>query len=517
MKTKPISYLGAILIALVCNLAQAQPSATASAVWVTDCSQSRFLNATGSIGSSNFDNANLGVYTQNSGNLILSGAQVNTSHDPSTSNVCLAHLFYNIHLQSSPVGAFTSIALPLLESCNGSNQFPSDGSSCSVGDQRWQRFFSNVNLTALAPGNYVLEVYFDVQTNNSQPAPTACNSSLLINNSSSNYKAFFSIQSPNLSSTNPSSCFGNEGSITIGGLVAGASYQLSYTDDGTPVGPGSYTANGSGQVIITGLNKGFYSNFSLQINGCTTNLFTGIILSDPIFVPTFDPIPPFCAGTTAPILPTTSKNGIHGSWSPATVDNQASASYKFTPDDNQCGVSVNLPVTVTPRTVPTFSFGPVLSICDGGTVPSLPTTSQNGINGVWSPSTIDNHNSLSYVFVPLGGQCADNGSLSVVVVPNVTPTFNFGTSLTICAGGSVPVLPTTSTNAVIGTWSPSVVDNANSGTYTFTPLAGQCFPECHPNIQFWNKRIHLCGRPRSTTADNITKWNYRNMESFSSR
>jgi hypothetical protein len=102
MKTKPISYLGAILIALVCNLANAQPSATASAVWITDCSQSSFLNATGSIGSSNFNNANLGVYTQNSGSLKLSGAQVNTSHDPSTSNVCLAHLYYNVHLQSSP-------------------------------------------------------------------------------------------------------------------------------------------------------------------------------------------------------------------------------------------------------------------------------------------------------------------------------------------------------------------------------------------------------------------------------
>ena len=474
MKTKPISYLGVIPIALICNLAKAQPSATASAVWITDCSQSSFLNTTGSIGSSNVDNANLGVYTQNSGNLILGGAQVNTSHNPSTSNVCLAHLHYNIHLQSSPAGAFTSIDLPLLESCNGSSQFPSDGSSCSPGDQKWQRFFPSVNLTAFAPGNYVLEVYFDVQTNNSQPAPAACNSSLLINNSNNNYKASFSIQSPNLSSTNPSSCFGNEGSITIGGLVAGASYQLSYTDDGTPVGPNTYVANGSGQVVITGLNKGFYSNFSLQINGCTTNLFTGIILSDPIYVPTFDPIPPFCAGTTAPVLPTTSKNGVHGSWSPATVNNQNSATYTFTPDANQCGVSVTLPVTVTPRTVPTFSFGPILSTCDGGTVPNLPATSQNGINGVWSPAAIDNHNSLNYLFVPLSGQCADNASLSVVIIPNITPTFNFGTSLTICAGGTVPILSTTSTNGVIGTWSPSVVNNQTSGTYTFTPLAGQC-------------------------------------------
>ena len=87
MKTKPISCLGAILIALVYNVATAQPSATASAVWITDCSQSRFLNINGSIGSTNFNNANLGVYTQNSGNLILSGAQVNTSHGKALSNM----------------------------------------------------------------------------------------------------------------------------------------------------------------------------------------------------------------------------------------------------------------------------------------------------------------------------------------------------------------------------------------------------------------------------------------------
>lgn len=473
MKTKPISCLGAILLALVCNLAKAQPSATASAISITDCSQSSFLNTTGSIGSSNFNNTNLGIYTQNSGNLNLSGAQVNTSHDPLTSNVCGAHLYYNVHLQSSPAGAFTSVGLPLSEVCNGSNQFPSDGSSCSPGDQKWI-LASNINLTAFAPGNYVLEVYYDVQTNNSQAAPAACGSTLLINNGGSNYKAFFSIQSPNLSSTNPSSCFGNEGSITIGGLVAGASYQLSSTDDGVSVGPSTHTANGSGQVVITGLNKGFYSNFSLQINGCTTNLFTGIILSDPIYVPQFNPIPPFCAGTTAPLLPPTSINGIHGSWSPAIVDNQNSATYTFTPDANQCGVSITMPITVTPTTVPTFTFGTVLAICDGASVPSLPGTSIEGINGIWTPSTIDNNNSATYIFTPLAGQCATTATLSVIVSPNITPTFNFGTSLTICGGGSVPVLVQTSVNGVIGSWSPSTVSNQLSGTYTFTPLPGQC-------------------------------------------
>src|SRR4051794_16659600 len=117
MKTKPISFLGTILFVFFCTTAKAQPSVTASAVWLTNCTEDNFLNTTGSIGTSSLPN-NLGVYTQNSGSLILRGAQVNTSHNPASSNVCLAHLYYNIHLQSNAAGAFTSVDLPLLESCS---------------------------------------------------------------------------------------------------------------------------------------------------------------------------------------------------------------------------------------------------------------------------------------------------------------------------------------------------------------------------------------------------------------
>ena len=108
--------------------------------------------------------------------------------------------------------------------------------------------------------------------------------------------------SQSFGSNNPVTCNGNEGYITIGGLVAGATYSVSYTDDGVAVGTLSLTANVSGQVIISGLNAGLYSNFSLVYNGCTTNLFIGIVLSNPIFIPTFSSIPPICAGTTPPII-----------------------------------------------------------------------------------------------------------------------------------------------------------------------------------------------------------------------
>ena len=279
---------------------------------------------------------------------------------------------------------------------------------------------------------------------------------------------------PTISSSNPTTCNGTDGSVTINGLIPNTSYDITYTDDGNAVGPVTIVTNGAGQAFIGGLNAGVYAGFTVTENGNTTNLFSGVILSNPIIVPSFNAIPAFCSGTTAPILPTTSNNGLTGTWSPSTVSNTASGSYTFTPAAGQCALPVTINITVTARTTPTFAFGTSLSICDGGAVPSLPNTSTNGVAGTWSPATVDNQNSGVYTFTPNPGVCANPATFTVTVAPNITPTFGFGTSLSICSGGTVPALPTTSTNNITGTWSPATVSNTASDTYTFTPTAGQC-------------------------------------------
>jgi hypothetical protein len=169
-----------------------------------------------------------------------------------------------------------------------------------------------------------------------------------------------------------------------------------------------------------------------------------------------------------PTLPNTSDNGITGTWNPAVVNNQTSGTYTFTPTAGQCALPFNFAVTINPNIAPTFSFGTTLVICAGGTVPVLTNTSTNGITGYGFPGVVDDQNSGVYTFIPDAGQCALQAAFTVTVNPNITPAFTFGTTLTICAGGSVPTLPTTSTNGITGTWSPAVVDNQNSGTYTFT-------------------------------------------------
>ncbi|MFN3639857.1 MAG: hypothetical protein ACK4UK_02970, partial [Flavobacterium sp.] len=178
----------------------------------------------------------------------------------------------------------------------------------------------------------------------------------------------------------------------------------------------------------------------------------------------------FCQNTTVPILPLVSDNGIGGTWSPSVISNQSSGSYVFTPTAGQCADSFTLNVTITPVSVPTFSIA--TTFCQNATVPALPLVSVNGINGTWSPSVISNQGSGSYVFTPNVGQCSESITLDVTITPVSVPTFSIAS--TFCENASVPALPLVSDNGINGTWSPSVISNQNSGSYVFTPNAGQC-------------------------------------------
>jgi Secretion system C-terminal sorting domain/Bacterial Ig-like domain (group 2) len=70
--------------------------------------------------------------------------------------------------------------------------------------------------------------------------------------------------------------------------------------------------------------------------------------------------------------------------------------------------------------------------------------------------------SATFLTEPIGGPQS-----SLIVIPTFNPI------APICSGSVAPELPTISTNGITGTWSPSVIDNTASASYTFTPTAGQ--------------------------------------------
>ena len=222
-----------------------------------------------------------------------------------------------------------------------------------------------------------------------------------------------------------------------------------------------------------------YTVTSTGVGICPVTLTKQVTVTvSPIITPAFAAIPSICSGAAAPVLPTTSTNGINGTWNPATVSNIASGSYTFTPTAGQCANPTSIAVTVTgSSTVPSFAAVP--PICSGSAAPVLPTTSTNGITGTWSPATVSNTATGTYTFTPTTGQCATNTTLTVTV-NSVTPTF--AVIPPICSGAPAPALPGISSNGITGTWSPAIVSNTTAGTYTFTPTAGQCATSTSINI-----------------------------------
>ncbi|MDB4352428.1 T9SS type B sorting domain-containing protein [Porticoccaceae bacterium] len=125
-------------------------------------------------------------------------------------------------------------------------------------------------------------------------------------------------------------------------------------------------------------------------------------------------------------------------------------------------------VTVDPIITPTFTQVP--PICNGDSLSTLATNSNEGISGAWSP-TLNNTVTTTYTFTPDAGECATNQNMTITVNPMVNPTFT--QVAPICIGDSLSALPATSNGGITGTWRPSL-DNTITTTYTFTPDTGQC-------------------------------------------
>ena len=221
------------------------------------------------------------------------------------------------------------------------------------------------------------------------------------------------------------------------------------------------------KVVASGGNDFALDDISFTSNVVCNLSKTVVITVTPRTTPTFNAVNPICVGATLSALPTTSNNSITGTWSPA-LNNLATTTYIFVPTSGQCVANGSLTITVNPIVTPLFSS--INPICSGAIVSPLPTTSNNSITGTWSPA-LNNLVTTTYTFTPSTGQCATNGSITISVIPNVTPTFTQVS--TICSGAVLSALPTTSNNSFTGNWSPAL-NNSSTTTYTFTPSSGQC-------------------------------------------
>jgi gliding motility-associated-like protein len=139
------------------------------------------------------------------------------------------------------------------------------------------------------------------------------------------------------------------------------------------------------------------------------------IIVNPKTIPTFNAVAPICSGSTLAALPTTSTNGITGTWVPA-LNNTATTTYTFTPTAGQCATTTTLTITVNQKVTPTFPAA--APICSGAALAALPSSSTNVIpvTGTWSPA-LNNRATTTYTFTPDSGQCAVETNFTWQVTP----------------------------------------------------------------------------------------------------
>ena len=289
---------------------------------------------------------------------------------------------------------------------------------------------------------------------------------------------------PTVTSSSISSSNNVNPSIATPGDMVSLSFTASESLTITPIvtingSPASVSGSGtswSASRTVAGSDSNGVVSFNISISDAAGNSTSITSTTDsssvtidtcvPI-IPTFTAVASICSGVTLDALPETSNNGIEGIWSPA-IDNTVTTEYTFIPTAGLCATTATMTITVTPNVTPTFTA--VAAICAGGSLSDLPETSNNGIEGTWSPA-LNNSLTTEYTFTPAVGECASTATMTITVTPNVTPTFT--SVAAICSGGSLSDLPEISNNGISGTWSPAL-NNSLTTEYTFTPAVGEC-------------------------------------------
>jgi|LauGreSuBDMM15SN_2_FD.fasta_scaffold02887_2 uncharacterized protein (TIGR02145 family) len=114
---------------------------------------------------------------------------------------------------------------------------------------------------------------------------------------------------------------------------------------------GVATVNATG--LVTAVAPGTTTITYTANNGCAA---TAVFTVNPTVTPTFTTVASSCANTTLTALPTTSNNGISGTWSPA-LNNSTTTTYTFTPTAGQCANTTTQTITITaPKVTSAISF-----------------------------------------------------------------------------------------------------------------------------------------------------------------
>ncbi|MEP0937168.1 MAG: Ig-like domain-containing protein, partial [Cyclobacteriaceae bacterium] len=329
--------------------------------------------------------------------------------------------------------------------------------------------------------------------------------------------------------SNPSICAGTDGSIQITGLSVSSSYTVNYSDDGTPVSA-TIGSDGSGNLTITGLNDGTYTNISVTKDNCTSNTIASIVLTDPDNpTMTLGSNPEICAGTTTTGITYSATTGSPDQYSinydaaantagfvdvsdvaipsgsiPIAVGTSAAGTYNavLTIKNSSISCTTDYNISVTINANPTITLGTSPEVCQGEISANLTYSAVSGspdeyeidfdataeAQGFVDVSNIALGASPIAITVPAGANAAaynatlkvtntttgcESANTSFTVTVNEKPTITLGTSPEVCGGGASASLSYT---AVSGANQYSISFDATAQGQGFADVAATALP-----------------------------------------
>jgi hypothetical protein len=152
--------------------------------------------------------------------------------------------------------------------------------------------------------------------------------------------------------------------------------------------------------------------------GCPAVTANATVVITSQLLPTFTAVAPICSGAPLAALPTTSLNGVTGTWSPA-LSNTVGNTYTFTPTAGQCASTTTMTIVVNPLPTPVIS----------GPAPVCQTIGTN--YSTYSTPNVAGH---TYTWTVAGGTIiSGQGTNSITVNWTTVGSGNVGVTETITA------------------------------------------------------------------------------------
>ncbi|MDA9970706.1 hypothetical protein N9E56_02620, partial [Flavobacteriaceae bacterium] len=364
----------------------------------------------------------------------------------------------------------------------------SDNATDIVASSNQLNMPSTANIWYLASGDAVLpagKYRFNISMGNHSNFDSACFSFDNPNIDTGSYGPLCESSSITLTGT-PTDSFG---SWTGSGIV----------DNGD--GTASFNPSGLGGTAVTVT----YSHFNASGFGCSQS--TNIAVN-PNITPTFTQVAAIFNGETLGALPTTSNNGVTGTWSPA-INNTETTTYTFTPDDSET-CAINQTMTISVNTIPFSVAVNSEIICSSGIATLVATPSPAGFYSyTWIvPEGVNNPGNVQSFSTSIEGDYSVSISKDNYLCNTDFEENQLGIlgSHSIVHQDSVPCWETTASDSQIEVWG----DEMNG----INAYSGNQFIELNANMQstlFQNFEIipgssvilSFAHRGRNSSADDI--------------